>query len=321
MSMSMSMSTKSTSISKSKSTSMPLYKSKKVLFLRHGQATHNPRAEEAKRNGCSHERFLQLMEEDDEFDSELTPKGIQQAKQCQAMNAHKLANVDLVVSSPLSRAIKTADLAICPQNGIEFDLDLELELESEANQNDNQNNIIRRRRRRHPRRICIEELREINGWLLNAKRRTKSQLQQLFHPRWDFTSLTENDETWTPDIMESYEDCGERGYQALLWLLSQPDTSHDEKNDDNNGNNGNGNNDNETTILVVAHGGLLRFSLVDHPLIKLVDGREDSEKRFSNCELREYDVSICTETKDQNTCSQGQGQGQERPVVILTEIR
>jgi len=125
----------------------------------------------------------------------------------------------------------------------------------------------------------------------------------------------------TPDIMESYEDCGERGYQALLWLLSQPDTSHDEKNDDNNGNNGNGNNDNETTILVVAHGGLLRFSLVDHPLIKLVDGREDSEKRFSNCELREYDVSICTETKDQNTCSQGQGQGQERPVVILTEIR
>ena len=244
-SMSMSMSTASTSISKSTSTStsMPLYKSKKVLFLRHGQvsvctsvmqcnairslsfvlrfqfsffnlkaaseklkmffkkkkkpipiqttsnfkhttlldtlraisqATHNPRAEEAKQNGCSHEQFLQFMQEDDEFDADLTPKGIEQARQCQVRNRHKLASVDLVVSSPLSRAIKTAD----PQNGIDIEVEVEVELlEDEENDNEKNSSTLthtsRQRRRRHPRRICIEELREINGWLLNAKRRTK----------------------------------------------------------------------------------------------------------------------------------------------------
>lgn len=195
------------------------------------------------------------MQEDDQFDADLTKIGIEQALKGKAVNQDRLLDVDLVVSSPLSRALKTADLTICPKED-------------------------------GPKRICIEELREINGWLLNAKRRKKSELQQIFHQRWNFDSLSEEDETWTQE-MEKYEDCGERGYQALLFLYRRK----------------------EDKILAVAHGGILRFSLVDHPLIKLVDGRDDKTKRFSNCEMREYEIS-----HDIN------GGTSERPVIILTEI-
>ena len=247
-----------------------IYKPKKIVFVRHGQATHNPRAEEAKANGCSHDTFLKLMQEDDQFDAELTLLGIDQAKASRQKNRHLLLDVDLVVSSPLSRALKTADLTICPEQGID--------------RHDESS-------RRHPKRICYEEWREINGWLLNAKRRTKTELKQLFHPRWDFDSLVEKDETWTEE-METYDDCGERGYQSLLWLLRRS----------------------EDKILVVSHGGILRFSMVDHPLVKLLDGREPNKKRFDNCEMREYEISydLNNTEKDDN--------GDERPVVVLTEV-
>jgi broad specificity phosphatase PhoE len=243
------------------------FKSKRILFTRHGQATHNPRAEEAKANGCSHETFLKLMQEDDEFDAELTPLGVEQALHGRKKYEHLLNDIDLVVSSPLSRALKTADLIVCPERGIDSFSDEDIY---------------------HPKRICIEELREINGWLLNAKRRTKTELQSSFHQRWDFDLLVENDEDWTYE-MEKYEDCSERGYQALLWLLRRT----------------------EDKILVVSHGGILRFSMVDHPLVKLVDERKDHQKRFSNCEMREYEISY--------SCANGEND-ETRPVVTLTEI-
>ena len=90
---------------------------KRVFFLRHGQAVHNPRAEEAKDKGCSHETFMQLMREDDEFDADLTPLGVSQGQSVKARYL-QLQKVELVVSSPLSRALKTEDLAICPEEGL-----------------------------------------------------------------------------------------------------------------------------------------------------------------------------------------------------------
>jgi hypothetical protein len=71
-------------------------KMKVLHFLRHGQesacfpfidflmtltinhvfqAQHNPRAEAARTAGCSHEKFLDLMREDDQFDADLTELG------------------------------------------------------------------------------------------------------------------------------------------------------------------------------------------------------------------------------------------------------
>jgi len=270
----------------------PLIKKvKRVLFLRHGQAMHNPRAEKAKADGCSYETFLKLMEEDDQFDAELTKIGIQQAMDGREKNASILNDVDLVVSSPLSRTLKTADLTICPKDGIPSDDNIDGGGSMVSNSNNgnvvsssssSNTNII------YPKRICIEEWREIKGWLLNAKRRRKSELQKMFHHTWNFDSLSEEDETWT-DKLEKYQDCSERGYQALLWLLRR----------------------NEDKILVVCHGGILKFCMNDHPLVTVIDSRKEGDKVFKNCEMREYNMSHDTN---------GNGGTDQRPVVFLTEI-
>jgi broad specificity phosphatase PhoE len=214
---------------------------KRVLFLRHGQAMHNPRAEEARSNGCSHETFLQLMKEDDAFDADLTKLGESQAAQGREASHERLKGVQLVVSSPLTRAIKTADFTICPENGLDG---------------------------QKPPRVCLEDFREINGWLLNAKRRERVDLQNRFHSSWDFSLLSDDDETWTATL-ETEASCAERGYQGMLWLRDRS----------------------EDKILTVAHGGLLRFCMVDHPNIRVIDDRPHDGKRFGNCELREYEMT------------------------------
>ena len=86
--------------------------SKRLFLLRHGQAMHNPRAEAAKDAGCSHEEFMSLMQEDDCFDAPLTELGREQAAAARYSAAAQAAaqHIDLVVASPLSRAIGTADL-------------------------------------------------------------------------------------------------------------------------------------------------------------------------------------------------------------------
>jgi len=175
---------------------------KQLFILRHGQATHNPRAEAARAQGCSHEEFLEWMRRDDSLDSELTELGMSQARAVlrDRLQHHpilwsrsentKRTNLELVVSSPLSRALQTADLAVPFEE---------------------------------PKRICREHFREINGWLQNAKRRSLTYLAQQF-PNWDFTHIiTEHDESWTPEL-ETQSDCSERGYQGLSWILRRPES-------------------------------------------------------------------------------------------------
>jgi broad specificity phosphatase PhoE len=163
--------------------------SKQLFILRHGQATHNPRAEVAKDNGCTHEEFLELMRQDDSLDSPLTDIGKNQARNVYDQTVKLLeGRIQLVVSSPLSRAIQTADLAIP---------------------------LVENR-------VCVEGFREISGWLLNAKRRPMSELQKLF-PQWKFDELpSDHDTLWTPQL-ESRDACSERGYQGLCWVMERPE--------------------------------------------------------------------------------------------------
>ena len=157
--------------------------SKELWILRHGQATHNPRSEQARENGCSYQEFLEFMRLDDSLDAPLTEIGQQQARH---VREHHQLRPDLVVASPLSRALLTADLACCP-------------IGSTKN------------------RVCYEGFREINGWLLNAQRRKRSDLLERF-PHWNFNDISELDETWTEQLEET-QACGERGYLGLQWLL------------------------------------------------------------------------------------------------------
>lgn len=260
-----------------KSMPKPLFPPKRVLIVRHGQAQHNPRAEAARESGCSFEEFLRWMELDDAHDADLTELGEKQAQT--AGEKHALTDIELVVSSPLSRALRTADLVHPP---------------SECSESSKQ------------RRIAIEHFREINGKLLNAQRRPRSDLVQMF-PHWCFKAIPELDDSWTEEL-ETREDCSERGYRGLLWLLEQS----------------------EQKVLLVGHGGLLNYTMNGHTNVVLVDGRQQQHKddaseeircitkRFGNCELREFIITAWDSAGYNNDVTNGANQ--QEPVITLEEV-
>ena len=211
---------------------------KDLWIIRHGQAVHNPRAEYARDVlQCSHDEFLSIMQEDDCFDAPLTTLGIEQAQQIYSQygKSHwrtppaitsttppstapvihigdtdepsilelesKRHSVELIVSSPLTRALQTAELAFG---------------HADRDPNDDPATATTPTIKR----VCYEPFREINGWLQNGKRRSKYELMETF-PSWDFSWLTSNeDDQWTPTL-ETTDSCMERGYDGLLWLMKE----------------------------------------------------------------------------------------------------
>jgi broad specificity phosphatase PhoE len=299
--------------------------SKTLYVVRHGQAMHNPRAEAAKEEGCSMEEFFRLMREDDALDADLTDLGRLQAKQCNqdhfvqvetrvsnsnSCNSNNPLGIDLVVASCLSRTIDTADLVFPPY--------------SSTSQGDDQDV-----QPLPPRRISIDKFREVNGDLLCAKRRTKSELIER-NPDWNFDSLaTEDDESWIPEI-EQYEDAAERGYRGLVELLTGEPYLDDSENSDELSRNPETNNNNNVinTILLVCHGGILRYVMNIHPLVHLSDERtanddgansktKSVEARFDNCELRKYRLSWKNDSIDPNLKDSGDG---SRRAIVLTQL-
>jgi len=94
----------------------------------------------------------------------------------------------VILASPLSRAVDTADLVLPPSAT-----------------------------KKCARRIIREEWREISGWLINAQRMSQSSLQAKY-AAWDVSTLpTEEDSLWTNEL-ESEEACAERGYQGLCYI-------------------------------------------------------------------------------------------------------
>jgi len=247
----------------------PLLPPKRILLLRHGQAVHNPRAEAAREAGCDFNEFLRLMGEDDAFDSPLTELGEKQAMDAgrQEHIKHALNDVEMVVSSPFSRALKTADL---------------------VHQN------------RDTKRVCLEDFREINGKLLNAKRRTRTELEDLY-PQWNFDYIPMADESWTEELEEK-DECAKRGYNGLLWIAKQP----------------------EQKVMVACHGGLLNLTLNTNRNIVLLDRRRKADsdeeqrcitKRFGNCEMREFIMTGWAADYMSNV----QQDGEEQQVVLTLE--
>jgi broad specificity phosphatase PhoE len=242
---------------------------KDLWILRHGQAVHNPRAEAAREAGCTHDEFLELMRQDDCLDAPLTELGMLQATHVRELYGSVLWSSpdngpQCIVSSPLQRALQTAELVLgasTSSNG-------------------------------KPRMVVYEGFREINGWLLNAQRQSKSALSAQF-PHWNLDALsTEHDELWT-DILEDRLECAQRGTRGLHWLAASCP---------------------ERRILLVAHGAILAATLANAPTVTLRDARRRSgtnapappgtatphnamddsnsprpvQARFQNCELRRY---------------------------------
>lgn len=156
-----------------------------------------------------------------------------------------------------------------------------------------------------PKRLVMESLREVYGWLLNAKRKSRNDLEKEFPP-WDFSELENEDSLWTNEL-ESQPECAERGYLSLLSLAERS----------------------EQIMVVVSHGGLLRFTMNMHPNVGVRDGRSGtggdvegavdvrcSKSRFGNCEVRAYELDLVF---DENI--EGDIDIQKlRPNVVLTEI-
>eukprot|EP00613_Pedinella_sp_CCMP2098_P076046 CAMPEP_0171959066 /NCGR_PEP_ID=MMETSP0993-20121228/145046_1 /TAXON_ID=483369 /ORGANISM="non described non described, Strain CCMP2098" /LENGTH=256 /DNA_ID=CAMNT_0012606493 /DNA_START=21 /DNA_END=791 /DNA_ORIENTATION=+ len=215
-----------------------------IRFLRHGQAAHNINAERMRKEGCTHEEFLQAMKQDDTFDSPLTQSGREQA-QTAAMfpsTLHAAASVELVVASPLSRALDTADF-VFPM-------------------------------RAYPKstitpRICLEDISEIKGFFVSGKRRTTSELTNLYSA-WDFSGIeSDEDVEWERwgDTLESNESTQKRAHSVLCWLWQRP----------------------EKDIVVVGHGGIFKHLTNSHPLIASCPGMRE---QFGNCELRSCRLTL-----------------------------
>jgi len=183
--------------------------------------------------------------------------------------------IQLVTSSTLSRAIETADCI--------FPCSITTTTTTTTSSTSS----------RHPKRVCNELFREVNGDMLNAKRRTRTELIESF-PDWNFDEvIDEEDALWTPD-METFEAAAERGYLGLKWIMDQE----------------------EETILLVSHGGILKYMMDLHPLIVLNDGRANPggkpvNCRFDNCEIRRYILGWVHEEGVEST---------KGPSISLTQV-
>jgi broad specificity phosphatase PhoE len=270
-----------------------------VHFLRHGQAEHNPRAEAARDAGASFDEFLQLMKEDDAFDAALTPLGERQAEDAGTLFRTRLAGVQLVVASPLSRAVVTAAIALGVRTrssmaSVPFMLTkaVRRELAETVGLSESEIRAIDPAaaheliaQQRPPRRfVAIESIRERNGLLLNGKRRARSELAAM-HPYCDFSLLTEEEDVlWTEHALESEPSTRARAHESLAWIMAQP----------------------ESDVLCAAHGGIYSAlfarenasdaswsegAAVEEDAL-LAQGRVDVllapglTTRFGNCELR-----------------------------------
>lgn len=182
------------------------------------------------------------MAADDAFDAALTETGLEQARQLHEEVKETVKNVDLIVASPLSRALNTANV-VTPQA-------------------------------LHPSipRVAVEDWREISGLLLNAKRRTKTDLQELF-PDWSFQELpSDHDDNWPPDCLEDTRVVANRAYAGLQWIWERE----------------------ERNIAVFAHGGVYNF-LMNAPGHANLRCDEAMRTRFHNCEMKSSRLCVVEE--------------------------
>jgi len=201
-----------------------------VHFVRHGEAMHNPRAEALRTAGCTFDEFLLAMAADDVFDAPLTTLGIAQATETHSSLLGTSVAPEVVLVSPLSRAIDTAK-TIFPCGPF----------------------------------FAVDELCERRGWLLNTKRRRRSELAAAY-PLCDFAALSEDDELWTEQL-EEWPSCSARGRAALERVWLRP----------------------EREVAVVCHGGILDAIL---GMRDDVHADADLKGRFHNAECRSAELNL-----------------------------
>tara|TARA_B110000090_G_C13372856_1_gene442784 strand:+ start:304 stop:2229 length:1926 start_codon:yes stop_codon:yes gene_type:complete len=160
--------------------------SKTVLFVRHGQAEHNQALESHYMSGDA----VLNMYATKFYDSPLTKKGIQEAVQLSKRLRALKKTPELIVTSPLRRALETTSHAF-----------------AEIGQ--------------HVPHIVLEHWRERHGRFPCERRHTATEIGQR-HGSFDVSRLMEHDELWQWE-REPRAKSIERAEAALRWLFDRPE--------------------------------------------------------------------------------------------------
>uniref|UniRef100_A0A7S2LD04 Phosphoglycerate mutase-like protein n=1 Tax=Leptocylindrus danicus TaxID=163516 RepID=A0A7S2LD04_9STRA len=159
---------------------------KNIFMIRHGVALHN----------VMHDKVGHA--DPSLFDSSLIPEGRTQAEAMgQAFFQKKEYPVDLIVVSPLTRCLQTAD---CFARAGNF---YKCPLPSTA--------------------VCHEGLREIFGIHQADRRRAKSELQAKWKNVVFDDNMSEHDELWHPSQRETWEELNARVVSFFDWLSQRPE--------------------------------------------------------------------------------------------------
>jgi broad specificity phosphatase PhoE len=216
----------------------PLVQTKTVHLIRHGEGFHNI--------GIS------------KLDSNLTGKGWAQAHGLGDHIKSCVDGIELVISSPLTRALETAAGAFGMGQGQNILMEKEHGIMNTQTAHDTLFCIPGTRYIVHE--LCRERLGPSNC----DARREKSLLQQRF-PGFDFSLITsEKDAMWIEGDVESESSVAERGIEFLRYVMSQP----------------------EKNIAVITHSAFLWFTLAMFGGDCSRGVRDKMQKWFENGEMR-----------------------------------
>ncbi|GLT60554.1 hypothetical protein SLA2020_333160 [Shorea laevis] len=229
----------------------PWHRCKILHLVRHGQAMHNVEGEKNREALLSPHLF----------DAQLTPLGCDQVAQLRKdVHESGLFNrIELVITSPLLRAIQTAN-GVFGRNQNYVD-GVELKKPFVMAENEGNIDFDAVSTPNCPKIMAVELCRDRNGLKPSDRRRRVSEYQSLF-PSLDYSMMDgEEDNLWIPDVRESEEELAVRAMKLMKWLWTRP----------------------EKEIAVVSHGIVLQ-----HMLYALGNDCENTAlyKRFDNCELR-----------------------------------
>ncbi|CAN8311871.1 unnamed protein product [Cochlearia groenlandica] len=169
----------------------PLESCKIIHLVRHGLAQHNVDGD-IDRNALLSPHL---------FDAKLTNHGHQQVKNLREQVVSKgiLNRVELVVTSPLTRAMQTAVGVF-------------------GNEDKQPNGSII-----SPPILALDVARDRNGLRPADNRRKVSEYKTLF-PTIDFSQMeSEEDILWNPHVRESEEEMSARGLEFMTWLWKRPE--------------------------------------------------------------------------------------------------
>lgn len=200
-----------------------------IVFLRHGVAQHNVLDRRGKRPNLEDPALL---------DAPLITEGkvgaVLAGDAVQAWWKKGNEQIELIVTSPLTRCIQTAMLAFLP--GDQY---LYASSSSTTPTNSTASNCDIASRPL-PIIICKEDIREAFGKHYPDRRREKSVLQRHWPAvQFDDEDMTEHDVQWSPTSRETWDDIRIRLDRFLAWLVRAP----------------------QTNIVVVSHGVSIEFLL------------------------------------------------------------